>query len=72
MVQSCLLIGFFLLIAIPAPRTTAQKQADGPVVVSMGDVFERGATKIEDVNPATLPTHQTLLGEATEIQDNRF
>ncbi len=54
--KSCLFIGFFLVIAILAPLTTAQKQADGPVVVSMGDVFERGATKIEDINLATLPS----------------
>jgi hypothetical protein len=35
---------------------SAQKQSDGLVKVEMGDVFERGETKIEEVDLATLPS----------------
>lgn len=48
-----LLISIFIAAIL---FVTTQKQADGPLSVNLGDVYKRGATKIEDADLAKLPS----------------
>jgi uncharacterized repeat protein (TIGR01451 family) len=49
------ILGLALCGGVIATQIAAQKQADGLVKVEMGDVFERGETKIEELDLAKLP-----------------
>jgi hypothetical protein len=51
-----LVLSAVLYTALTGSRGSAQKQADGLVKVEMGDVFERGETKIEEADLAKLPS----------------
>src|SRR5690349_17573494 len=51
-----LIISAISYAASNSSHRSAQKQSDGLVKVEMGDVFERGETKIEEVDLATLPS----------------
>lgn len=46
---------FVAAVIFVTMQVAAQKQPDGPVSVSLGDVFERGTTRIEDADLAKLP-----------------